>query len=208
MDYNLIKMKNFFFALGIIVTLSIIGVVGCDKADNDNAPQMEARRGGNGNGRGSTTGTTTTTTSSSDSLLDACGVLRADTGWWYPTVQLNNLTWRKQTGYSYDPNTGTNSNAYDILVINFDAAVIPGKIVTGYQLRADQCSGRPVCTKSNGYYLSQVTTNNPTTQFWLPIGTTWLNPYTPSYTGVIMIATSDGCLFYSQFFSFEPPRIL
>ena len=206
-------MKKILFLIGILSFLSIGTFIACDKGDDFNSSlqpstEMLNKKGGNGNGRGNTGGSTGGNTSSSDSILDACGVLRSDTGWWYPTVQLTNLTWRKQTGYSYDPNTGTNSYAYDILVINFDVAIIPGKTVVGYQLRADQCSGRPVCTKSNGYYLSQVTTNNPSTQFWLPIGTTWLSPSIQTYTGVIMVVTSDGCLYYSQFFSFEPPRIL
>lgn len=199
-------MKKYVLAIGFVIAASVSSFMACEKSTiTEQEPSF--RRGGNGNGRGNNSGTTTTTYAS-DSILDACGVLRSDTGWWYPAVQINNLTWRKQTGYSRDPNTGLYTYPYDILVINMDPVTIPGKTVNCYTLLADQCQGRVVCTKSNGLYLSQVTTCNPTGQFWLPIGTTWLNPNVQTYTGIIMVGTTDGCLYYSQPFTFEPPRIL
>lgn len=205
-------MKKVFLAILFLTLASAAIFVGCEKSETGTGTITNPTdRRGNGNGRGNNTGGTTggtTTTTSNDSLLRACGITLSDTGSWYPTVQVNNIRWRKVTGYSYDPATGGNTYPYDILVIEFDAPVITGKTVNCYMLEADQCQGRVVCNKMNGINLSQVTTCNTTTQFWLPIGVTWLNPYVTTYTGVISVGTTDGCIYMSQPFSFEPPRIL
>lgn len=191
--------------------LALTYLFACQKPDDTvtdvtNSTDMLARRGGNGNGRGN--GRPNDTTTTPDTLLAYCGITLSDTGSWYPTVTLNNIRWRKQTGYSYDPATGGYTYPYDILVIDFDSITIPNKTVNCYLLLADHCEGRVVCSKGNGLYLSQVTTCNNTNRFWLPIGTSWLNPNVPTYTGVILVGTTDGCLYYSQPFTFEPPRIL
>lgn len=204
-------MKKIIYLLSILGILIVIAINACEQSDivqdniENNAKFVE-RRGGNGNGRGNNGGGGTTITP--DSILNACGIVLTDTGQWYPTVTINNLRSRHQTAYSYDPATGANTYPYDVLVIDFDSVTIPGKTVNCYLLLADQCQSRIVCNKMNGLYMSQVTTCNPTTRFWLPIGTTWLNPNVQSYTGYIFVGTTDGCIFLSQSFSFEPPRIL
>jgi len=200
-------MRKIIKTFTVLSAIVLIYFTSCQKPENDlpqqiNNTQIVARKGGNGNGKGKDTVTTP------DTLLSYCGITLSDTGSWYPTVQINNLRWSKLTRYNYDPNTGTNSYPTDNLIINFDPVTITGKTVNCYMLLADQCQGRVACSKSNGLYLSQVTTCNSTTQFCLPIGVTWLSPYVQTYTGVIMVGTTDGCLFYGQPFSFEPPRIL
>jgi hypothetical protein len=193
-------MKKLLLDAALILILAALVFVGCEK-ETTSPTEASFRRGGRGNN-------STTTTATNDSLLASCGILFTDSGQFYPTVQLSNLRWRKVTGYSYDPATGGYTYPYDILVIEFDAPVIPGKTVNCYLLNADQCQGRVVCNKRNGVEMSQVTTCNGTTRFWLPIGNTWLNPNVQTYTGAIQIGTTDGCIVYSQFFTFEPPRIL
>jgi hypothetical protein len=200
-------MKKFIYFIGILGLISVMSITACDKTEN--TEMINGKKGGKGNGGGNTgTSSTTSSTSSYDSLLNACGMTISDTGCWYPVVQLNNIQWRHQTGYSYNPNTGLYDYPYDILVITFDPPTIAGKTITHYMLLANNCETRVVCNKSNGIYTSQVTTGNPTTTFWLPIGTSWLNPNIQEYTGLIQIITSDGCMSISQPFTFEPPRIL
>lgn len=190
--------------IGLLATI-LITVVACDKKEDATIQPSSiflSKKGGKNNTGGS--GDTT----NRDSLLNACGIILADTGQSYPTVQLTNLRWRKQTGYSYDQATGGYTYPYDILIIEFDNAVIAGKVVNCYMLFADQCQTRNVCNRMNGLAVSQVTTCNNTNRIFLPIGTSWLNPYTPSYTGYIYVGTEGGCIYLSQRFTFEPPRIL
>lgn len=201
-------MKKFLLLIGILSFISIGTFIACDKADDPNSSlspsaQILSRKGGKSN-----TGGTTTPTSPGDSLLNACGIVLSDTGQSYPTVQLTNLRYRKQTGYSFDPATGGYTYPYDILIIEFDAAIIAGKTVNCYMLFADQCQGRVVCNRMNGLAVSQVTTCNNTNRIILPIGTSWLNPNVQTYTGYIYVGTVDGCSYLSQRFTFEPPRIL
>lgn len=200
-------MKKLLLLIGAICFVSIGTFIACDKADDPNSSlspttQALSKKGGKNNtgGGGSTI--------DRDSLLTACGIVLADTGQSYPTVQLTNLRWRKQTGYSYDQSTGGYTYPYDILIIEFDAPVIAGKVVNCYMLFADQCQTRVVCNRMNGLAVSQVTTCNGTTRIILPIGLSWLNPNTPSYTGYIYVGTEGGCIYLSQRFTFEPPRIL
>jgi hypothetical protein len=191
------------FAGSLIAVAAIVTAIGCEKEtiEPSTTSQALARKGGNGKGTGGNT-------PAPDTLLQYCGITLSDTGSWYPTVQLNNIAWRKETRYSYDPVTAGYTHPYDVLILTCNPAVIPGKTVTCYMLLADQCQGRPVCSKGNGLYLSQVTTCATTGYFCLPIGVSWLNPSVPTYTGVIVVGTSDGCLYYSQPFNFEPPRVL
>lgn len=196
-------MKKIFAAL-VLIALSLTATfMACEKDVVTPSSEPLARRGGRNN-----TGGSTTPVVNNDSILNACGIVLADTGQSYPTVQLTNIRWRKQTGYSFDPATGGYTYPYDILTIEFDNAIIAGKTVSCYMLFADQCQGRVVCNKMNGLAVSQVTTCTNTNRITLPIGTSWLNPYVASYTGYIYIGTTDGCSALSQRFTFEPPRIL
>lgn len=203
-------MKKFLSLIGILSFISIGTFIACDKADDPNSSlsttEILARKGGNGNGKGGSTGGGSTT--SNDSLLNACGIVLADTGQSYPTVQLTNLRWRKQTGYSFDPATGGYTYPYDILIIEFDNAVVAGKTVNCYMLFADQCQGRVVCNRMNGLEVSQVITCSSVNRFIIPIGISWLNPNVQTYTGYVYVGTTDGCIRLSQRFTFEPPRIL
>lgn len=195
-------MKKVFFIAILLTGLMSLTFVGCEKESSTPTAEATFKKGGRNNTGGS--GDTT----NRDSLLNACNIVLADTGQSYPTVQLTNLRWRKQTGYSYDQSTGGYTYPYDILIIEFDAPVIAGKTVNCYMLFADQCQSRVVCNRMNGLAVSQVTTCNPTTRFFLPIGNTWLNPYVQTYTGYIYVGTVGGCIYLSQRFTFEPPRIL
>jgi hypothetical protein len=182
----------------------VAGSVSCEKdTPQTSVTQPLGKKGGRGNNTGGSGSTI-----DRDSLLAACGIVLADTGQSYPTVQLNNLRWRKQTGYSYDQSTGGYTYPYDILIIEFDSASIPGKVANCYMLFADHCQTRVVCNRMNGLAVSQVTTCNGTTRIFLPIGVSWLNPYEPLYTGYIYVGTEGGCIYLSQRFTFEPPRIL
>lgn len=197
-------MKKVFFIAVLFTGLMSLTFVGCEKDSTGPNQITEAtfKKGGRNNTGGS--GDTT----NRDSLLNACNIVLADTGQSYPTVQLTNLRWRKQTGYSYDQATGGYTYPYDILIIEFDNAVIAGKTVNCYMLFADQCQTRVVCNRMNGLAVSQVTTCNTTNRIILPIGISWLNPNVPSYTGYIYVGTVGGCIYLSQRFTFEPPRIL
>lgn len=196
-------MKKLFFIATLSIGLLTIPFVGCEKETLDSTPEASMRKGGRNN-----TGGSTTPVSPSDSILNACGIVLSDTGQSYPTVQLTNLRYRKQTGYSFDPATGGYTYPYDILIIEFDNAVIAGKTVNCYMLFADQCQTRVVCSRMNGLAVSQVTTCNNINRIILPIGTSWLNPNVAMYTGYIYVGTTDGCSALSQRFTFEPPRIL
>ena len=199
-------MKKLLLFVGILSFISIGTFIACDKADDPSSSvqssEMLSKKGGRNNTGGSGS------TINRDSLLAACGIVLADTGQSYPTVQLTNLRWRKQTGYSYDQSTGGYTYPYDILIVEFDSAIIPGKTVNCYMLFADQCQTRVVCNRMNGLAVSQVTTCTNTNRIILPIGISWLNPNTPSYTGYIYVGTEGGCIYLSQRFTFEPPRIL
>lgn len=210
-------MKKLYLAIIVAVIATGMAFNACEKTEisnttNTELPKFEARKGGNGRGNGNNQGgggyDTAANQAYLDSLWQVCGMRWSDTGQYYPTVILNNLQTRHQTSYSYDQSTGGYTYPYDILVITFDAPSIPNRTVNCYMLFADQCQTRIVCNKMNGLYMSQVTTCNNTTTFFLPIGTTWLNPYTTSYTGYIYIGTAEGCIYMSQPFTFEPPRIL
>lgn len=204
-------MKKLLLFVGILSFISIGTFIACDKADDPSSSVQSSealtRKGGNGKGPNSGGGTGGTVTNN-DSLLNACGIVLADTGQSYPTVQLTNLRWYKQTAYSFDPATGGYTYPYDVLIIDFDAPVIAGKVVNCYMLFADQCQTRIVCNRMNGLAVSQVTTCTNTNRIILPIGISWLNPNTPSYTGYIYVGTEGGCIYLSQRFTFEPPRIL
>lgn len=197
-------MKKLLLDAALISIFAALVFVGCEKEVLTTSPTEAVSKKG---GRGNTSGSGTTATNN-DSLLNACGIVLADTGQSYPTVQLTNLRYRKQTGYSFDPATGGYTYPYDILIIEFDNAVIAGKTVNCYMLFADQCQSRVVCNRMNGLAVSQVTTCTNTNRIILPIGTSWLNPNVASYTGYIYVGTTDGCSALSQRFTFEPPRIL
>jgi hypothetical protein len=199
----LMPMKNFIIFAVIAFAITSFAFVGCEKEDySSSLTEQVSKKGGKG---GSSTGTTST--SYRDSLFNACGMWLSDTGSWYPTVNVNNIRWRHHTSYSYDPATGAATHPYDVIVIDFDVPVIQGKTVSSYMLVANNCSGRPVCTKENGIYVSQVTAGYSYNQFWMPIGTTWLAPNT-TYTGMITVITTEGCMYLSQPFTFEGPYIL
>lgn len=187
-------MKKIIPIIFILSMTIVTGFLACEKSDMAEL-ERTAKRGGRGG-----SGTVTNPIN--------CAFTISDTGNWYPAVNVSNIRSRQDIGYSYDPRTGTYSNPYGILVIDFDSVIIPGKTVNCYMLMADQCQGRVVCTKENGYFISQVTTCNTTNRFWIPVGTSWLNPNVPTYTGFIKIGTTDGCLYMSQPFQFQPARII
>lgn len=187
-------MKKLVLLVGILSIVSIGTFIACEKADNPTTEALSKK-----GGKASTGGTAG---SPLDSLYNACGMTITDTGSTYPTVTINNINPYLRNIPSSD------STYYSQLVIRFDAPVIPGKTVSSYLLFADQCSGRPACSKMNGIYLSQVTAGVPYNTFYISIGTSWLNPYVTSYTGVICVVTTEGCMYLSQPFTFFPPRIL
>jgi hypothetical protein len=198
-------IRNAQILILIAVSITAISFLSCEKQSaNTVTADPLLRKGGNGRGPnspGSGPGT------SNDSLLAACNILFTDSGQFYPTVQLTNLTWRKQICYSYDPATGGYTFPYEVLAISFDTPVIPGKTPNCYMLFADQCQGRVVCNKMNGLTVSQVTYCSNTTTLYINLSS-WLNPNVPLYTGYIYVGTTDGCISLSQQFTFEPPRIL
>lgn len=199
-------LKQLSILILVLASFFTVVLLSCEKETT--GPVVDnplARKGGNGKGPNSGGSGSTI---DRDSLLAACGIVLADTGQSYPTVQLTNLRWRKQTGYSYDPATGGYTYPYDILIVEFDSVIIPGKTVNCYMLFADNCDTRVVCNRMNGLAVSQVTTCSSTNRFFLPIGVSWLNPYTPSYTGYVYVGTEGGCIYLSQRFTFEPPRVL
>lgn len=196
-------MKKVFGAI-LFLSIALTGTfIACEKSEVQPTPTALSKKGGRNN-----TGGSTTPVSPGDSILNACGIVLSDTGQSYPSVQLANLRYRKQTAYSFDPATGGYTYPYEVLIIEFDNAVIAGKTVNCYMLFADQCQTRVVCSRMNGLAVSQVTTCTNTNRIILPIGTSWLNPNVASYTGYIYVGTTDGCSALSQRFTFEPPRIL
>lgn len=212
-------MKKLYLSIFALLIATGMAFNACEKTEfsnnqNTELPKLEARRGGNSNGRGNGNNQggggydTTANQAYLDSLWQVCGMSWSDTGQSYTTVFLNNLQTRHQTLYSYDPATGGFTYPYDNLIITFDAPVIAGRTVNCYMLFADQCQGRVVCNRMNGLAMSQVTTCNPSNRFCLSIGSTWLNPNVQLYTGYIYIGTVEGCIYLSQPFTFEPPRIL
>jgi hypothetical protein len=201
-------IRNAQILILIAVSITTISFLSCEKQSaNTVTAEPLLRKGGNGkNNNGG--GISPADSAFRDSLFTACGMSITDTGCTYQTVVLNNITSRHLTRYSYDPATGANTHPYDNIIISFDPPVIQGKVINCYMLLADQCQGRPVCTKMNGIYASQVTTCGTLPTFCLPIGVTWLNPNVQTYTGFIYIGTVGGCVYLSQPFTFEPPRIL
>lgn len=185
-----------------LVVISTATFVACEK-DASIVPDTTAALDGtmvSKKGGRATTGTVGT--GSLDTLYQRCGMVITDTACTYPVVTVNNINPYLRNLPSSD------STYYSQLVIRFDAPMITGKVISSYILFADQCSGRPACTKMNGIYMSQVTAGVPYNAFYISIGTSWLNPYVTSYTGIIMACTTDGCMYASQPFNFSPPRVL
>lgn len=189
-------MRNIaIIILGFWILCFSIYLYSCEKeiVSSDTIEQV-SKKGGRGSGA--------TGVSSIDTLYQRCGMVITDTACTYPVVSVNNINPYLRNLPSSD------STYYSQLVIRFDVPVIPGKVIGSYILFADQCSGRPACTKMNGIYMSQVTAGVPYNAFYISIGTSWLNPYVVSYTGIIMACTTDGCMYASQPFAFQPPRVL
>ena len=208
-------MKNIKITAIVIASVlsvaALLSSISCEKETIEpNQPQALARKGGGKGNGGNNSPTTGNSTGNAylDSLYSACGMVLTDSGLVYPTVQINNIVSTHNTSYSYDPVTGGYTHPYDNVIITFTAPTIPGKTIQGYQLWADQCSQQTNCFWCNGVYQKQITTQVATTTFILPIGITMLNPSLPSYTGFIHVATTDGCIYISQPFTFTPPRYL
>lgn len=188
-------MKKFisdFFGIALIVALiAVTAFVACEKPE-DTLP--------NSTSQVSKKKPVTNPNASIDSLYAACNMVRTDSSLVVPTIILTNLRTSHRTGV-------INGVSTDILVIEFDPAVVSGKTVSGYVLRADQCNGRPGCGSFNGLVCAQVTYSTTLNKFEIPAGLSWLNPWNPQYTGIISISCTDGCMRASQTFQFTPPTL-
>ena len=184
-------ISNFFGIAIVVALIAVTTFVACDKPE-DTLPttqDMVAKKK-----------PVFDPNASIDSLYAACNMVRTDSTLVVPTSVLTNLRTSHRTGV-------INGVATDILVIDFDPLVIPGKTVTGCLLRANQCTGRPDCGLFNGLRCSQVTYSTVNNKIEIPAGLSWLNPWNPGYTGIISISLSDGCIRASQTFQFTPPTL-
>jgi hypothetical protein len=200
-------MKNFILALGFFTALSTAVLVACEKSEpaaTQTEPKVMARRGGNGNGGGGGNSTTTVPDSSDfrDSLFTACGMAWdysvTPTGLNTTTIQLTNL----RTSHVQRVSTGSNGSTYtyDVLVVEFDPVTIPGQTVYGYSLAAGPCSSQCGNYQGQSYCIQNipVSTNRiylPAPQKNIPIGS--------QCYGLIKIDTYEGCIYFSQPFTFN-----
>ena len=182
-------MKKTFLGLIALALVSVSAFVACEKPE-DITPSADPL------GRKKKPTVVTV-----DSTWIKCGMSSVNGVSTYPAVTLNNLRTYHRTGVI----NGVNS---DILVIEFDAPVITGKTVNCMYLRANNCSGRPDCSTVNGVTTAQVTYCATAPKFEIVFGLSWLNPFNPSYTGVIHVTTTEGCIYQSQAFTFTPPTTL
>jgi hypothetical protein len=187
------KYISDFFGVALIVALiAVTAFVACEKPTDtlpSNVEQVARKKK-----------PTVDPNASIDSLYAACNMVRTDSSLVVPTIILTNLRTSHRTGV-------INGVATDILVIEFDPAVVSGKTVSGYVLRADQCTGRPGCGSFNGLVCAQVTYSTTLNKFEIPAGLSWLNPWNPQYTGLITISFTDNCMRASQTFQFTPPTL-
>jgi len=181
-------MKKTLFILSAIIVGIITTFIACEKPEdvNPSADPLAKRK---------------PPVVTIDSTWIKCGMTNVNGVITYPSVNLTNLRTYHRTGVI----NGVNS---DILVIEFDRPVISGKTVNCMYLRAGNCTGRPDCSTVNGVTTAQVTYCATAPKFEIVFGLSWLNPYNPSYTGVIHVTTTEGCIYQSQAFTFTPPTIL
>lgn len=190
----------------ILAVLAALGLTFACEKDADTTPAEPlalARRGGNGNGNGGGTTAPTTTSDSAyrDSLFAACGMAwdpsTTPTGLLTRTVQLANL----RTSHVQRVSVGSDGTpyTYDVLVVEFDAAAIPGQTVTGYTLAAGPCASQCVNLQGQSYCLQGLPT--ATTRLYLPAPQKNIPPGAPCY-GLVKIDTREGCIYASQPFQF------
>lgn len=189
---NMKKVIINFFSLAMVIALiAVTTFVACDKPEDVNPANTEVL---------AKKKPVVDPVASLDSLYAACNMVRTDSSIVVPTTVLTNLRSSHRTGV-------INGVATDILVIEFDPAVISGKTVAGYVLRANQCTGRPDCSLFNGLKCAQVTYSSTVNKIEIPAALSWLNPWNPQYTGIISISCTDGCIRASQTFQFTPPTL-
>lgn len=199
-------MKKLLFVAGLIVFFTALAFVGCEKETPSISSTQEAsfRRGGNGNGGGGNTAPTTTVPDSSafrDSLFTACGMAWdysvTPTGLNSQTIQLNNL----RTSHVQRVSTGGNGSTYtyDVLVVEFDPVTIPGQTVYGYTLAAGPCVSQCANFQGQSYCLQGLPT--PTARIYLPAPQKNI-PIGSQCYGLIKIDTYQGCIYFSQPFTF------
>lgn len=200
-------MKNFLLAIGFFTALSTAILVACEKSEPavTMEPKVMARRGGNGNGGGGGNGSSTTSVQDSsafrDSLFTACGMSWdysvTPTGLNSQTIQLNNL----RTSHVQRVSTGGDGSTYtyDVLVVEFDPVTIPGQTVYGYTLAAGPCSSQCGNYQGQSYCLQGLPT--PTARIYLPAPQKNI-PIGSQCYGLIKIDTYQGCIYFSQPFTF------
>lgn len=200
-------MKNFLLAIGFFTALSTAILVACEKSEPavNMEPKVMARRGGNGNGGGGGNGSSATSVQDSsafrDSLFTACGMSWdysvTPTGLNSRTIQLTNL----RTSHVQRVSTGGDGSTYtyDVLVVEFDPVTIPGQTVYGYTLAAGPCSSQCVNFQGQSYCLQGLPT--PTARIYLPAPQKNI-PIGSQCYGLIKIDTYQGCIYFSQPFTF------
>lgn len=200
-------MKNFLLAIGFFTALSTAILVACEKSEPavNMEPKVMARRGGNGNGGGGGNGSSATSVQDSsafrDSLFTACGMSWdysvTPTGLNSQTIQLNNL----RTSHVQRVSTGGDGSTYtyDVLVVEFDPVTIPGQTVYGYTLAAGPCSSQCGNYQGQSYCLQGLPT--PTPRIYLPAPQKNI-PIGSQCYGLIKIDTYQGCIYFSQPFTF------
>jgi len=185
-------MKKTLFTFILLSMIGVASFVACTKEDSVNPSNVTSTEMLSKKKR---------PVVSIDSTWIKCGMSSVNGVSTYPSVTLTNLRTYHRTGNI----NGTNS---DILVIEFDSPVIAGKTVNCMYLRANNCTGRPDCSIINGVQSAQVTYCATVPKFEIVFGLSWLNPFNPSYTGVIHVTTTEGCIYQSQTFTFTPPTTL
>jgi hypothetical protein len=200
-------MKNFLLAIGFFTALSTAILVACEKSEPavNMEPKVMARRGGNGNGGGGGNGSSATSIQDSsafrDSLFTACGMSWdysvTPTGLNSRTIQLTNL----RTSHVQRVSTGGDGSTYtyDVLVVEFDPVIIPGQTVYGYTLAAGPCSSQCGNYQGQSYCLQGLPT--PTARIYLPAPQKNI-PIGSQCYGLIKIDTYQGCIYFSQPFTF------